>query len=104
MRKLPECLFLLTVALVCGVYGVPFGDYYIEGQPDPQRVGGVISLGSISAHWIRFAVLFALALPLSGAAGFVAFSQRFQKLQRYWGHATLILLFGILTLCGTGTF
>ena len=103
MRKLPECLFLLTVALVCGVYAVPFGNYEIEGRLDPDHVGGIISLGSVPAHWIRFAVLLAWALPLSLGAGFVAFSERFQKPQRYWGHAALILLFGILILCGAGT-
>jgi hypothetical protein len=102
MRRLPECLFLLTVVLLCGFYAVPVGDYYIEGQPDPQHVGGIISLGTIPAHTIRFALLLAFTLPLASGAVFTAVSKRFEKRQRNWGRATLALLFGLLVLSGLG--
>ena len=102
MRRLPECLFVLAAVLLCGLYAVPLADYQIEGQPDPRRVGGIISLGAIHATEIRHALLFALTIPLASGAVFVAFSKRFEKQQRYWGYATLTLLFGLLVLSGAG--
>jgi hypothetical protein len=98
MRRLPEWLFLLTVVLVGVICVAPLSDFYIEGQPDPQHVGGIISLGRVPVNWLRFAILFASALPLGGVALFAALAQRFKKPQRYWGHATIALLLVVLGL------